>query len=238
MYFIISLLQAHALSPDDFGIRMDGEVLTKGNLSFDTSFQRDGYQSFSYPTAVRYGFAPKWEVQLGSNLGLQQTGVFLPQGLYSQVLYKAIKGHSFLPSTALMLSGAPNQFDPAYLAFRIALDWAPAENDILSSNFGITWNEDAYMDKTGTIQNGYSADFYFGDDYAFFPFQHQLDLYLAVGVEAPLYDPSQFQFTILTEFAYQLGDIWNVGITTQSYPKNKQYAVALTLSGGWSLLEK
>ena len=57
------------------------------------------------------------------------------------------------------------------------MDWAPAENDILSSNFGITWNEDAYMDTTGTIQNGYSADFYFGDDYAFFPFQHQLDLY-------------------------------------------------------------
>ena len=71
----------------------------------------------------------------------------------------------------------------------------------------------------------------------FFP-TTSVDLYLAVGVETPLYAPSQFQFTILTEFAYQIGDIWNVGFTTQSYPKNRQYVVALTLSGGWSLLEK
>jgi hypothetical protein len=237
MYLFTFILQSYALSPDDFGIRMDGEVLTKGNLSFDTSFQRDGYQSFSYPSALRYGFAPKWEVQLGSNVLLQQTGVFQTQGLYSQILYKALKGHAVLPSTAFMISGAPKQFDPAYVAFRVALDWAPAENDVLSSNLGLTWNEDAYMDSKGLIQNGYSVDFYLGDDYAFFPFEHQLDLYLAVGVEAPLYDFNQNQFTILTEFAYQLTDVWNIGCTTQSYPKSKQYSVALTLSGGWSLLE-
>lgn len=237
MYFFILLSQVYALSPDDFGIRMDGEVLTKGNLSIDTSFQRDGYRSYSYPSAFRYGLAPKWEVQLGSNMLIQQTGVVRAQGVFSQILYKAIKGHSILPSTTLMISGSPRQFDPAYIAFRIALDWAPAENDILSSNFGITWNDDAYMDSKGVIQNGYSADFYLGDDYAFFPFEHQLDLYLAVGVEAPIYNPSQLQPTILTELAYQLTETWNIGCTTQSYPMNKQYSIALTLSGGWNVLE-
>ena len=170
MYFIISLLQAHALSPDDFGIRMDGEVLTQGNLSFDTSFQRDGYQSFSYPTAVRYGFAPKWEVQLGSNVALSTNGCISGTGFVFSNTIQSDKRPFLFTFHSTHVFRAPNQFDPAYLAFRVALDWAPAENDILSSNFGITWNEDAYMDTTGTVQNGYSADFYFGDDYAFFPF--------------------------------------------------------------------
>ena len=197
---------------------MDGEVLTQGKSVIRYQFPKDGYQSFSYPTAVRYGFAPKWEVHQ-FKCSFSTNGCIYSTGLVFSNTIQSDKRPFFLPSTALMLSGAPNQFDPAYLAFRVALDWAPAENDILSSNFGITWNEDAYMDTTGTVQNGYSADFYFGDDYALFPFQHQLDLYLAVGVEAPLYDPSRIQFTILTEFAYQVGDIWNVGFTTQSYPK-------------------
>ena len=237
MFLFLFILEVQALSPDDFGIRMDGEVLSKGNLSMDSSIQRDGYQSFSYPSTVRYGFAHKWEFQLASNMALRQTGVFQPQGLYSQILYKAIKGHAILPSTAVMISGAPAQFDPAYLAFRVALDWAPAENDILSSNFGITWNEDAFMDSMGVIQNGYSVDLYLGDDYALFPFDHQLDIYIAIGVESPLYDVTQTQLTILTECAVQATDVWGVGLTTQSYPNSKQYIVALAVNGSWNLLE-
>ena len=93
------------------------------------------------------------------------------------------------------------------------------------------------MDSTGDIQNGYSVDFYLGDDYAFFPFDHQLDIYVALGVESPLYDLSQSQLTILTECAIQATDVWGVGITTQSYPNSKQYIVALAVNGAWSLLE-
>ena len=152
-------------------------------------------------------------------------------------MYKVIKGHSFLPSTALMISGAPQQFDPAYLAIRCALDWAPSEHDVLSSNFGLTWNEDAYIDSMGSIQNGYNVDAYLGDDYAFFPLKHQLDLYVAIGVEMPIYAPTQYQFTILTEFNYQLNDVWGIGFTTQSYPKSEQYSVAIGVNGGWNLLE-
>ena len=219
MYFIISLLQAHALSPDDFGIRMDGEVLTQGNLSFDTSFQRDGYQSFSYPTAVRYGFAPKWELQLGSNVALQQTGVFLAQGLYSQILYKAIKGHSFLPSTALMLSGAPNNLTLPISHFALLWTGLPQKMifylPILVS-LGMKmpiWilQEPSKMD---TVQISILVMIM-----PFFPFNTSW-IYIWPLESKHLYmTPHNFQFTILTEFAYQVGDIWNVGFTTQSYPK-------------------
>ena len=143
MYFIISLLQAHALSPDDFGIRMDGEVLTQGNLSFDTSFQRDGYQSFSYPTQCLFA---QWEVII---LTFLTNGCISSTGLVFSNTIQSDKGHSFyLPQHSCFRK--PTNLTLPISHFELLWTGLPRKM-IFIFQFCITWNEDAYMD-TGSIK--------------------------------------------------------------------------------------